>query len=212
MGVRAMGLVRKLVFALFTIVGDIFEAVFVPLPIALVIATAVTLTPFLLRQQVSHVRDAISAGTHEWAASLRKDAALRGGFALIVFVVLVIDRTLIGRGYWSDPLCVLWEGWGLHDSNGNFTGEGPENLVLLMPVAVLLFDVLMRRRAPRHPLVLVIACTAAFSLFIETCQLVFHVGTFQISDLTYNTLGGALAAAGCARWRRRHHDKGEFRG
>ena len=27
---------------------------------------------------------------------------------------------------------------------------------------------------------------------IEFTQLLFHLGTFQISDLTYNTLGGAV--------------------
>ena len=32
---------------------------------------------------------------------------------------------------------------------------------------------------------------AVFSFMIEFTQLLFHLGTFQISDLTYNTLGGA---------------------
>lgn len=30
---------------------------------------------------------------------------------------------------------------------------------------------------------------AVFSFLIEFTQLLFHLGTFQISDLTYNTLG-----------------------
>ena len=33
---------------------------------------------------------------------------------------------------------------------------------------------------------------AVFSFMIEFTQLLFHLGTFQISDLTYNTLGGAV--------------------
>lgn len=33
---------------------------------------------------------------------------------------------------------------------------------------------------------------AVFSFLIEFAQLLFHLGTFQISDLTYNTLGGAV--------------------
>ena len=33
---------------------------------------------------------------------------------------------------------------------------------------------------------------AVFSFIIEFTQLLFHLGTFQISDLTYNTLGGAV--------------------
>ena len=33
---------------------------------------------------------------------------------------------------------------------------------------------------------------AIFSFLIEFTQLLFHLGTLQISDLTYNTLGGAV--------------------
>ena len=33
---------------------------------------------------------------------------------------------------------------------------------------------------------------AVFSFMIEFTQLLFHLGTFQISDLTYNTLDGAV--------------------
>lgn len=33
---------------------------------------------------------------------------------------------------------------------------------------------------------------AIFSFIIEFVQLLFHLGTFQLSDLTYNTLGGVL--------------------
>ena len=33
---------------------------------------------------------------------------------------------------------------------------------------------------------------AVVSFMIEFTQLLFHLGTFQISDLTYNTLGGAV--------------------
>lgn len=32
---------------------------------------------------------------------------------------------------------------------------------------------------------------AVFSLLIEFFQLLFHLGTFQFSNLTYNTFGGA---------------------
>ena len=202
----------RLIFALATIVGDILEAFLVPLPLALAVAVVVTLAPFVWRQHAAHVRGAFSAGARAWVAALRGDVAFRSECVLVTFSVLVVSRTLIGRGYWTDPLCVLWEGWGLHDSNGNFTGEGPENLVLLMPVAVLLLDVLLRRRVSRHPLALVIISTAVFSLLIETCQLILHVGTFQVADLAYNTLGGVLAATGYWHWRRRLHDRGKFRG
>ena len=34
------------------------------------------------------------------------------------------------------------------------------------------------------------SCSSIFFM-IEFTQLLFHLGTFQISDLTYNTLGGA---------------------
>ena len=38
----------------------------------------------------------------------------------------------------------------------------------------------------------VIVASGLFSFVIEFSQLLFHLGTFQISDLVYNTLGGTI--------------------
>ena len=38
----------------------------------------------------------------------------------------------------------------------------------------------------------VIVANGLFSFVIEFSQLLFHLGTFQISDLVYNTLGGTI--------------------
>ena len=38
----------------------------------------------------------------------------------------------------------------------------------------------------------VIVAGGLFSFVIEFSQLLFHLGTFQISDLVYNTLGGTV--------------------
>ena len=38
----------------------------------------------------------------------------------------------------------------------------------------------------------VIVASGLFSFVIEFSQLLFHLGTFQISDLVYNTLGGTV--------------------
>ena len=46
---------------------------------------------------------------------------------------------------------------------------------------------------------------AVFSFLIEFTQLLFHLGTFQISDLTYNTLGGAVGGIiYCFIWKFKH--------
>ena len=37
-----------------------------------------------------------------------------------------------------------------------------------------------------------IVASGLFSFVIEFSQLLFHLGTFQISDLVYNTLGGTI--------------------
>ena len=37
--------------------------------------------------------------------------------------------------------------------------------------------------------------TFVFSLSIESLQLFLRLGTFQVSDLTYNTLGGGIGGA-----------------
>ena len=88
-------------------------------------------------------------------------------------------------------------GWGLYDADGNLTTEPIENLMLFIPFAVLLLwafrkELLGDKPGLKKTLWVATKTVGIFSFVIEFSQLLFHLGTFQISDLVYNTLGGTV--------------------
>lgn len=77
------------------------------------------------------------------------------------------------------------------------TTECIENFILFMPFTVLLFWNFKKRLlgdTVRFGKTLCVSITVVFlcSLSIEFLQLFLRLGTFQLSDLCYNTLGGGI--------------------
>ena len=112
---------------------------------------------------------------------------------LIVFVILMIlFRTLLNRDLWMNPLSDVMGGWSIWEMvNGQkqLTTECIENVVLMMPFTGMVmwtFDVEDRVVWKSTKLGLI------FSMSIEMLQLLLRLGTFQVSDIVYNTLGGML--------------------
>ena len=96
--------------------------------------------------------------------------------------------------------------WGVYNEKGELTTEAIENLALFIPFAVLLLWALQEKYWKENLkfgqiLWRAVKTVFLFSLCIEFAQLFFRLGTFQISDLVYNTLGGAIGGilyfAGC---------------
>ena len=114
---------------------------------------------------------------------------------LAFYTYMVLFRTWIGRPRWEEPLGKIFEGWGLYTKRGIFTTEAIENGMLLLPFTWLL-GMLLQERWRKRPAVFVMGritfCGFLMSLTIETVQVLWNRGTFQFSDLFYNTLGGLL--------------------
>ena len=92
----------------------------------------------------------------------------------------------------------LFGGWGLYE-DGQFTTESIENFMLFVPFSILLLWAFQKELLDESENIRfgktvweATKVVAIFSFMIEFTQLLFHLGTFQISDLTYNTLGGAV--------------------
>lgn len=107
-------------------------------------------------------------------------------------------KTVLNRAIWPDPLEKIFGGWGLYE-NGQFTTESIENFILFVPFSSLLLWAFQKELLGESKRIWfgktvwqVTKIVAVFSFMIEFAQLLFHLGTFQISDLTYNTLGGAV--------------------
>lgn len=173
------------------IIANILEALYQPFGFAVVIAV---LFMFLY----------MSAGEYgwrmvvqKWIQSFKTSATFRRIFLLVIYISMIAFRTLLNRHIWANPLSDVIGVWGLYNANGELTTEVIENLALFIPFTVLLllgfhekilgqnvkvFNVIWKST------LIVFGC----SLTIEFLQLFLRLGTFQLSDLFYNTLGGFI--------------------
>lgn len=122
----------------------------------------------------------------------KKDSRFRKLFALAFVTSMILFRTLLNRNLWMNPLSNVMGGWGIWETvNGEkqLTTECIENVILMMPFTGMVmwtFDVEKRVVWKSTKLGLI------FSVSIEMLQLLLRLGTFQVSDIVYNTLGGML--------------------
>ena len=98
----------------------------------------------------------------------------------------------------GNPLDNVLGIWGLHKEDGSLYTENIENLLLFVPFIPLLFwmreEKEHNKKKPLQAAALMhsVSVSFGFSLLIELCQLFLKIGTFQLTDLFFNTLGGLL--------------------
>lgn len=133
-----------------------------------------------------------------WWRAFKSSSNFRRTFVLAFYTAMILLRTVLNREIWFDPLGKLFGGWGLYE-DGQFTTESIENFMLFVPFSILflwafhkeLFDSMENLKFGKT-IWAITKIVATFSFIIEFLQLLFHLGTFQISDLCYNTLGGTI--------------------
>ena len=116
---------------------------------------------------------------------------------MVFYFAMILFRTFLNRNIWFDPLSDVLGDWGLHKSDGSLSTEPIENLVLFIPFVVLLLWAFKNEIIGEDVRIVKVlwkstVTVGIFSFVIEFSQLLFHLGTFQISDLVYNTLGGTI--------------------
>lgn len=127
-----------------------------------------------------------------WIEVFKKNSRFRKLFALAFVTSMILFRTLLNRNLWMNPLSNVMGGWGIWETvNGErqLTTECIENVILMMPFTGMVmwtFDVENGVIWKSTKLGLI------FSVSIEMLQLLLRLGTFQVSDIVYNTLGGML--------------------
>lgn len=137
-----------------------------------------------------------------WIRHFKKEKSFRQMYFLAFYVTMVLFKTLVNRNMWMNPLSDIWGTWGIYkyDSvTGNrvVTSECIENFVLLLPYIILVFwnfeEKIFGQRVYLRKIILEgIKISFITSLTIELLQLFLRLGTFQISDLFFNTLGGMV--------------------
>lgn len=127
-----------------------------------------------------------------WVEEFKRSSRFRKLFLLSFITSMILFRTLLNRNLWMNPLSNVMGGWGIWETvNGErqLTTECIENVILMMPFTGMVmwtFEIDEKVVWKSTKLGL------TFSVSIEMLQLLLRLGTFQVSDIVYNTLGGML--------------------
>ncbi len=142
-----------------------------------------------------------------WISKFKTLSTFRRIFYLTFYTTMILFRTLLNRNLWLNPLSDVMGGWWIYetasDGTVTLTTEPIENLMLFIPFTVLLLWALRASETARKkvfkngvklPTVLrkSVKISFLFSFTIEFLQLFLRLGTWQLSDIFYNTLGGFI--------------------
>lgn len=129
----------------------------------------------------------------DYLSSLKKDRNRLATFLFVFFSVMILSLTVIGRESDYAPLSDVWGGWRIFKTQ--YTGLDYQvigNTVMFLPFGLLWVLTFEREEKSAKALLGALLSSLIFSAFIELNQLIFSKGTFQFSDIVYNTLGGLL--------------------
>lgn len=113
------------------------------------------------------------------------------------YLSMILFRTLLNRNIWMNPLSNILGTWSIYNAEGKLTTEIFENLAMFVPFIILTFmaftEKLFNNKVKLgRTIILSFSISFLFSLTIELLQLFLRVGTFQLSDLFFNTVGGIV--------------------
>ena len=132
-----------------------------------------------------------------WYQKFKESVFFRKLFFLAFVTSLVLFRTLLNRSQWMNPLADIMGGWGIWETvNGEqkLTTECIENIIMMVPFSSVAMWTFGEKIGNGWKKILWQSGKIAsiFSVSIEMLQLLLRLGTFQLSDIFYNTVGGMI--------------------
>lgn len=132
-----------------------------------------------------------------WYKEFKKSVFFRKLFLLAFAISMILFRTLLNRNLWMNPLSDVMGGWGIWKMvNGEekLTTECIENVIMMIPFTSIVMWTFWEKVDKNWKKMLWQSGKIAFvfSVVIEMLQLLLRLGTFQLSDIFYNTVGGVV--------------------
>ena len=132
-----------------------------------------------------------------WYQRFKESVFFRKLFLLAFVSSLILFRTLLNRNLWMNPLSNVMGGWGIWETvNGErkLTTECIENVIMMVPFSSVVIWTFEKKVEKGWKKMLWQSGKIAFifSVAIEMLQLLLRLGTFQLSDIFYNTVGGMI--------------------
>ena len=132
-----------------------------------------------------------------WYKEFKASVFFRKLFLLAFVTSLILFRTLLNRDLWMNPLSKVMGGWGISETvNGEqkLTTECIENVIMMVPFSAVVMWTFQKKAGNSWKNIVWQSGMVAFifSIVIEVLQLLLRLGTFQLSDIFYNTVGGVV--------------------
>lgn len=132
-----------------------------------------------------------------WYQKFKVSVSFRKLFLLAFVISMILFRTLLNRNLWMNPLSNVMGGWGIWETvNGEqkLTTECIENVIMMVPFSAIVMWTFGEKIGNGWKKILWYSGKMAFifSISIEMLQLLLRLGTFQLSDIFYNTVGGLI--------------------
>ena len=132
-----------------------------------------------------------------WYKKFKESVFFRKMWLLAFVSSLILFRTLLNRNLWMNPLSNVMGGWGIWETvNGEkkLTTECIEYVIMMVPFSSAVMWTFEEKVGSGWKKILWQSGKIAFifSVVIEMLQLLLRLGTFQLSDIFYNTVGGVL--------------------
>ena len=132
-----------------------------------------------------------------WYQKFKESVFFRKAWLLTFVSSLILFRTLLNRNLWMNPLSDVMGGWGIWETvNGErkLTTECIENVIMMVPFSAVVMWTFQEKVGKDWKKILWQSGKIAFifSVSIEMLQLLLRLGTFQLSDIFYNTVGGVI--------------------
>ena len=132
-----------------------------------------------------------------WYQKFKESVFFRKLFFLAFVTSLILFRTLLNRQLWMNSLSDVMGGWGIWETvNGEqkLTTECIENVIMMVPFTGMVMWTFGEKIGSGWKKILWHSGRIAFvfSVSIEMLQLLLRLGTFQLSDIFYNTVGGMI--------------------
>ena len=134
-----------------------------------------------------------------WYQKFKESVFFRKVFFLAFVTSMILFRTLLNRNLWMNPLSDIMGGWGIWETvNGEqkLTTECIENVIMMVPFSAVVLWTFGEKIGNGWKEILWQSGKIAFifSISIEMLQLLLRLGTFQLSDIFYNTPGHGRTA------------------
>ena len=178
------------------ILTNILTALYEPFGFSLLISF-LALFFYLYAYEPTHAGKGWKNAIVTWYQKFKESAFFRKLFLLVFVTSMILFRTLLNRNLWMNPLSNVMGGWGIWETvNGEqkLTTECIENVIMMVPFSAMVMWTFQEKMEKGLKKILWQSgkITFCFSVSIEMLQLLLRLGTFQLSDIFYNTVGGVL--------------------